>query len=85
MLSFVEWLKWSRWLIPSWQVVLKFAKDRILGVDIAGQHVPPRVRYGITFLLIRNTVVSMSCSVGPGMASYFVNSFSHIVQEGTFV
>jgi hypothetical protein len=29
-----------------WIVMLKSAKDRILGVDTSGQHVPPRVRYG---------------------------------------
>jgi hypothetical protein len=27
-------------------VMLESAKDRILGVDTIGQHVPPRVRYG---------------------------------------
>jgi hypothetical protein len=31
-----------------WIVVLESAKDRILGVDILGQHVPPRVWYGTT-------------------------------------
>jgi hypothetical protein len=31
-----------------WIVMLKSAKDRILGVDIPGQHAPPRVRYGTT-------------------------------------
>jgi hypothetical protein len=30
---FEQRLKWWRWLIPSWHVVLKSAKDRILGVD----------------------------------------------------
>jgi hypothetical protein len=29
-----------------WLVMLESAKDRILGVDTPGQHVPPRVRYG---------------------------------------
>jgi hypothetical protein len=29
-----------------WIVMLKSAKDQILGVDTPGQHVPPRVRYG---------------------------------------
>jgi hypothetical protein len=29
-----------------WHVMLKSAKDQILGVDISGQHVPPHVRYG---------------------------------------
>jgi hypothetical protein len=31
-----------------WFVMLEPAKDRILGVDTPGQHVPPRVRYGTT-------------------------------------
>jgi hypothetical protein len=30
-----------------WLVMLESAKDRILGVDTLGQHVPPRVRYGL--------------------------------------
>jgi hypothetical protein len=30
-----------------WIVMLESAKDRILGVDITGQHVPPHVRYGM--------------------------------------
>jgi hypothetical protein len=47
---------------------LKFAKDRILGVDIPEQHVPPRVWYGTTCLLIRNAIGSMSCSVEWGLA-----------------
>jgi hypothetical protein len=29
-----------------WIVMLESAKDRILGVDIPGQYVPPRARYG---------------------------------------
>jgi hypothetical protein len=29
-----------------WFVMLESAKDRIVGVDTPGQHVPPRVRYG---------------------------------------
>jgi hypothetical protein len=28
-----------------WIAMLESAKDRILGVDTLGQHVPPRVRY----------------------------------------
>jgi hypothetical protein len=31
-----------------WIVMLESAKDRILGVDTPGQHVPPRVQYGTT-------------------------------------
>jgi hypothetical protein len=57
-----QWLEWWRWLIPSWHVMLKSAKDQILGVDTLGQHVPPRVRYGTTCWLIREALVS--CLVG---------------------
>jgi hypothetical protein len=39
-----------------WVVMLKSAKDRVLGVDTLGQHVPPRVRYGMACLLIRDAV-----------------------------
>jgi hypothetical protein len=42
--------------------MLESAKDRIMGVDTPGQHVPPRVRYGTTCLLIRDAVGSVSCS-----------------------
>jgi hypothetical protein len=69
--------------------VLESAKDPTLGVDTVGEHVPPYVRYGMACLQIRNTIGSVSCSVGWGMASYFVTYFvkrlSHMVQEGTFV
>jgi hypothetical protein len=30
----------------TWIVMLESAKDRILGVDTPGQHVPPHVQYG---------------------------------------
>jgi hypothetical protein len=53
-------------------VVLESAKERTLGVDTPGKHVPPRVRYGTTCLLIRNTIGCVSCSVEWGMSSYFV-------------
>jgi hypothetical protein len=33
--------------------LLKFAKDRFLGVDSLGQHEPPCVWYGTACLLIR--------------------------------
>jgi hypothetical protein len=42
-----------------WLVMLEFAKNRILGVDTLGQQVPPRVQYGIAFLLIRDDVESV--------------------------
>jgi hypothetical protein len=38
------------------------AKDRVLGVDTTEQQVSPRVRYGTTYLLIREAVGSVSCS-----------------------
>jgi hypothetical protein len=77
--------QWWRWLIPSWHVVLESAKDRILGVDTPRQHMPPRVRYGMTCLLIRNAIGCVSCSVEWGLASYFVKCLTHMVQEGPFV
>jgi hypothetical protein len=45
-----------------WFVMLESAKDRVIGVDTSGQQVPPRVRYGTTCLLIRDTVGSVPCS-----------------------
>jgi hypothetical protein len=63
MLWFEQLLEWWRGLISSWHVVLESAKDRILGVDTPGQHVPSRVWYGTTRLLIRNIVGCVSCSV----------------------
>jgi hypothetical protein len=46
-----------------WFAMLESAKDRILGVDTPGQQVPPRVRYGMTCLLIRDVVGCESCLV----------------------
>jgi hypothetical protein len=45
-----------------WFVMLKSTKDRVIGVNTAGQHVPPCVRYGTTCLLIRDAMRSVSCS-----------------------
>jgi hypothetical protein len=45
-----------------WFVMLEFAKDRVIGVDTPGQQVPPRVRYGMTCLQIRDAVGSVPCS-----------------------
>jgi hypothetical protein len=45
-----------------WFVMLKSAKDRVIGVDTRGQQVLPRVRYGMTCLLIRDAVGSVPCS-----------------------
>jgi hypothetical protein len=36
-----------------WFVMLKSAKDRVIGVDTPGQQVSPCVRYGTAGLLIR--------------------------------
>jgi hypothetical protein len=82
MLWFEQWLEWWRWLIPSWHVVLKSAKDRILGVDTLGQHVPPYVRYGTAFLLITNTIRCVSCLDEWGLAWDFTQA--HMVQEGSW-
>jgi hypothetical protein len=52
-----------------WLDLLKLAKDRFLEVDPPGQHVPPRVRYGMVCWLIRKALVSLYCWMsGPGMA-----------------
>jgi hypothetical protein len=46
-----------------WLVMLESAKDQILEVDPSGQHVPPHVRYGTAYLLIKYATGSVSCSV----------------------
>jgi hypothetical protein len=52
-----------------WIVMLEYAKDQILGVDTSGQHVSPRVRYGMACWRIRKSLVSLSCwKSGTGMA-----------------
>jgi hypothetical protein len=45
-----------------WFVMLKSAKDRVIGVDTLGQQVSPRVWYRMTCLLIRDVVGSVPCS-----------------------
>jgi hypothetical protein len=45
-----------------WFVILECAKDRVIGVDIPGQQVPPRLQYGMACLLIRDVVGSVPCS-----------------------
>jgi hypothetical protein len=40
-------------------VILKSAKDRVVGVDTPGQQVPPHVRYGTACLLIRDVAGSV--------------------------
>jgi hypothetical protein len=43
-----------------WFVMLESAKDRVIGVDTQGQKVLLRVRYGMTYLLLRDVVGSVS-------------------------
>jgi hypothetical protein len=45
-----------------WYVMLKSTKDRVIGVDTPRQQVPPRARYRIACLLIRDAVKSVPCS-----------------------
>jgi hypothetical protein len=45
-----------------WFVMLKSAKDRVIGVDTPGQQVPLCVRYETTCLLIRDAAGSVPCS-----------------------
>jgi hypothetical protein len=43
-----------------WLVLLEPAKDLFLGVDPPGQPMPPNVWYGTAYLIIRNTLGSVS-------------------------
>jgi hypothetical protein len=45
-----------------WFIMLEFAKDRVIGVDILGQQVSSCVRYGTAYLLISDVVGSVTCS-----------------------
>jgi hypothetical protein len=64
-----------------WLVMLKSAKDKILRVDTTGQHVPPRVRHGMSCLLISDAVGSVvPCSDEWEVAWSFTKD--HMVQEG---
>jgi hypothetical protein len=45
-----------------WFVMLKSAKDQVIGVDTPGLQVPPCVRYGMVCLLIRDAVGGVPCS-----------------------
>jgi hypothetical protein len=73
-----------------WFVMLKSANDQILGVDTPGQHVPPRVWYGMACLLIRYAIGCVSCSVEWGwllslwsvFVTFCVNCLNHMVQKG---
>jgi hypothetical protein len=63
-----------------WLVMLESAKYQILGVDTSEQHVPPRVQYGTTCLLIRDVVRSVPCSDEWDVAWSFAQA--HMVQKG---
>jgi hypothetical protein len=75
-----------------WFIMLESAKDWILRVETPGQHVPPRVQYGMTCLLIRYAIGCVSCSVEWGwhhtlwsvFVTLFVNCLNRMVQEGLF-
>jgi hypothetical protein len=41
--------------------LLEFVMDQILGVDTPEEYIPPRVRYEMIYLLIRNTIGCVSC------------------------
>jgi hypothetical protein len=45
-----------------WFVMLKSAKDRVIGVDTPGHQVPPRCRYETACPLIIDVVGSVPCS-----------------------
>jgi hypothetical protein len=47
-----------------WFIMLKSAKDQVLGVDTPGQQVSARVRYRTACLLIRDVVGRVCCSDG---------------------
>jgi hypothetical protein len=86
----LEWWRRFGFCQVMWLVMLKSAKDRILGVYPLGQQVPPRVRYGTACLLIRYAIGWVSCSVEwgwllsvwPIFVTFFVNCLNHMVQKG---
>jgi hypothetical protein len=80
MLWFEQRSEWWRWLIPSWHVLVESAKDPILGVDTLEQQVPPRIRYGMACLLIRDAMRSVPCSDEWEVAWLFAQA--HMVQKG---
>jgi hypothetical protein len=45
-----------------WFAMLKSTKDQVIGVGTPGQQVPPRVRYGMTCLLLWDAVGCVPCS-----------------------
>jgi hypothetical protein len=66
-----------------WLVLLESVLNRILGVDTLGQYVPPRVRYGMAWLLIRDAVESVACSDEWAVAWSFAQA--HIGARGPAV
>jgi hypothetical protein len=71
-------------------VMLEISKDQVIGVDTPGQQVPPCVRYGMTYLLIRYAIGYVLCLVEWGwllslwsvFVTFCVNCLNHIVQKG---
>jgi hypothetical protein len=68
---------------PRWAtadaLLLESAKDRFIGVDPPGQHVPPHVRYGMVCLLIRELWV---CILLESNGEWYAIPASRLVQEG---
>jgi hypothetical protein len=62
--------------------MLESTTVQILGIDTPGQLVPPRVRYGIAYILIRDDVESVPCSDEWEVAWSFVQA--HMMQEGSW-
>jgi hypothetical protein len=63
-----------------WFMMLKSAKDRVLGVETPGQQVPPCVQYGTVVLLIRGDVGCVPCSDQWELA--WLVTQAHTVKEG---
>jgi hypothetical protein len=57
--------------------MLKSAKDRVIGVDTLGQHMPPRVWSGMACLLIMDVVGCVPCSV-----EWEIGVVSHLGSDG---
>jgi hypothetical protein len=85
----LEWWRQFGFRQVMWLVMLKSAKDRILGVDPPRQHVSPRVWYETGCLLNRYAIGCVSCSVEwgwllsvwPIFMTFFVNCLNHMVQK----
>jgi hypothetical protein len=45
-----------------WFIMLESAKNRVIRVDTSRQQVPPHVRYGTAYLLIRDVIGSVPYS-----------------------